>query len=102
MGPPAPRSGGADGPVFGKDFFVERQVAREFHLDDAVDAGIIRQSKNRSCEIVLLAVENEVGAEVVRNVSFLLGQLCVGTCKAVWAGFANRSRNDNAECLKIA
>jgi len=50
--------------------------------DDAVDAGIIRQSENRRCEIVLLAVENEVGAELVRNKisaapGFMIGNVVV-------------------------
>jgi hypothetical protein len=58
-------------PYSARIFFVERQVAGEIHLDDAVDAGVAHQSENRRCEIVLPAVDNEVGAELVRDVSFL-------------------------------
>jgi len=44
---------------------------RRVPLDDAVDAGIVRQFENRRCEIVLLA-SRRIRAEFARNVSFLL------------------------------
>jgi len=46
-------------PFRAKDFFVERQVPASY-LDDAVDAGIIRQSEEFVVgEIVLVAVETK-------------------------------------------
>ena len=53
-------------------FSSSGRLPADFHLDDAVDAGIVRQSENRHCEIVFLTVDNDVGAEFVRNFSFLL------------------------------